>query len=180
MAVSRQLKKRIDEYRKKYAEDEYLVMEITKDTFGGNVNKSSNDEDRLMHVDFWWDTPKGMHLGVDVKGVKKNSNGELDDTCTWLELKNNYGYPGWLYGKEDYIAFKTYTKIVYIRREVLCKYAEEMSKGKEVVYRTPKDYYVPYQRKPWGRKDITIKVPMSDIIDLVNQEGQNNGFFAEY
>lgn len=179
-SISRQLKKRIDEYRKIYGQDEILVMEITKDTFGGNVTKSTGDEDRIMHVDFWWDTPKGYRVGIDVKGVKKNPSGKFDDTCTWLELQNNYGYPGWLYGKEDFVAFKTYTQIVYIRRDVLCQYAEEMVKDKSLVFETPKDFYIPYQRRKWGRKDISIRVPMSDIIELASKEGKNYGFFVKY
>ena len=35
--VSLKLQKKIDEYMKEYCKDEYLVMEITKDTFGGTV-----------------------------------------------------------------------------------------------------------------------------------------------
>ena len=54
------------------------------------------------------------------------------------------------------------------------------AKDKKVVYDKPKEFYVPYQRKRWGRNDMTIKVPMQDIIDLVNEENASNGFFAEY
>lgn len=35
--ISLKLQKKIDEYMKEYCKDEYLVMEITKDTFGGTV-----------------------------------------------------------------------------------------------------------------------------------------------
>lgn len=178
--VSLKLQKKIDEYMKEYCKDEYLVMEITKDTFGGTVEKSTVNEDKCKHVDFWWNSPKGGRIGVDVKGIRKNEKGEYDDSFAWLELKNNYGNPGWLYGKEDYIAFKTFKRIIYIKRDVLCKYAEEKAKDKKVVYNKPKEYFIPYQRKKWGRDDMTIKVPISDIVDLVNQEGVNNGFFAEY
>lgn len=178
--VSKQLKKHIDEYRKLYGKDEYLVMEITKDTFGGSVEKSTEDEDKYMHVDFWWDTPRGYRIGIDVKGIKKNDKGLEDDTFTWLELKNVLGYPGWLYGECEFVAFKTFTKIIYVRRTVLCKYAEEKVLGKELVFDRPKDYYIPYQRKKWGRKDISIKIPMTDIMSLIDEENKNNGFIAEY
>lgn len=50
--VSLKLQKKIDEYMKKYCKDEYLVMEITKDTFGGTVEKSTVNEDKCKHVDF--------------------------------------------------------------------------------------------------------------------------------
>lgn len=178
--VSYKLQKRIDEYMKLYKKDEYLVMQITKDTFGGTVEKSTINEDKCMHVDFWWNSPKGGRIGIDVKGIRKNDDGEYDDSFAWLELKNNYGNPGWLYGKEEYIAFKTFTRIIYIKREVLAKYAESKAKGKKVVFNKPSEYYVPYQRKYWGRDDMTIKVPISDIMSLVDEEGKNNGFYAEY
>ena len=40
--------------------------------------------------------------------------------------------------------------------------------GKEVVYDTPNDFYVPYKRKKWGRDDLSIKVPTSDLVSLAD------------
>lgn len=183
MKESRKLKKRIEEYRALYGKDEDLIMSITEETFGGKTRKSSESDDKFKHVDFWWDTPKGDTIGIDAKGIRKNEEGEYDDTFEWLELQNNWGYPGWLYGQEQYIAFKTFTQIIYIKREVLAKYAEEKVKGKELVYDKPREYFIPYQRKRWGRNDMTVKVPTSDIIKLASEkdeEGHHQGFFAEY
>ena len=183
MAVSRYLKKRIDEYRNIYGKTEYEVMEITKDTFGGEVEKASDWEDRTMHVDFWWYSPKKGKIGIDVKGIKKNDKKEFDDSFQWLEFQNVIGKKGWLYGEEEYIAFKTFERIVYIKRSVLKKYAEEKKGDKEPVIYKPKDYFIPYTRKRWGRKDITMKVPMADIIKLAegtDENGKPNGFFAVF
>lgn len=192
MSESRKLKKRIEEYRGLYAKDEYLVAAITEDTFGGKTWKSVGDDDRIRHIDIWWETPKGKTIGIDVKGIRKNDNGEYDDTFEWLEIQNNYGYRGWLYGEEEYIAFKTFTQIVYIKRCVLAKYVEDKLKEhgiemqditNHLVFDKPKDYFVPYQRRKWGRNDITIKVPTSDIIKMASEndsEGKHQGFFADY
>ena len=125
MAVSRFIKKRQEEYRALYGKVELKVMQITKDTFGGEVYKSTVDEDKKDHVDFWWDSPKKGKIGIDVKGIRKNDDGELDDTIFWIEFRNNPGLPGWIYGKEEYIAIERFTDIVYIKRDVLRKYAEE-------------------------------------------------------
>ena len=183
MAVSRFIKKRQEEYRALYGKVELKVMQITKDTFGGEVYKSTVDEDKKDHVDFWWDSPKKGKIGIDVKGIRKNDDGELDDTIFWIEYRNNPGLPGWIYGKEEYIAIERFTDIVYIKRDVLRKYAEEKLPKMEPVTKRPKEFFVPYTRSFWGHRDLTMKVPMSDIIQLVNEKGEDgtsNGFFAVF
>lgn len=183
MAVSRYVKQRQEEYRKLYGKTEIEVMQITKDTFGGEVEKSSEWEDKVLHVDFWWDSPKKGRIGIDVKGIRKNDDKEYDDTFQWLEFRNNPGLPGWLYGKEEYLAFKTFKQIVYIKREVLKEYAEKKLGDKKPVTSRPKEFFVPYTRSHWGHNDLTMKVPMSDIIDLASEkdkDGNSNGFFAVF
>lgn len=46
----------------------------------------------------------------------------------------------------------------------------------------PKEFFIPYTRSFWGHKDISVKVPMSDIIDIassVDDDGKHCGFIAE-
>lgn len=180
--ISEYVKQRQKNYRIAYSSYEYEVMEITKRLFGGTVEKSTSDEDKLMHVDFWWYSPRKGKLGIDVKGIRKNDNKELDDTFQWLELQNIIGEKGWVYGQEDYVAFKTFTKVIYIKREILAKYAEEKVKKCTPVDVKPKEFYIPYTRSRWGHKDISIKVPISDLIDLANtidSDGKHYGFIAD-
>lgn len=183
MAVSRYIKKRVDEFREIYGKVEDEVMEITKETFGGEVEKATPYEDMTMHVDFWWDSPRRGRIGIDVKGIKKNPNGEEDDSFQWLEFQSVNGKKGWLYGEEEYIAFKTFKDIIYIKRGVLAEYAEDKRGDKKVVDRRPDEYYIPYTRSKWGRKDITMKVPTSEIRELASKKddnGNSNGFFAVF
>ena len=107
-------------------------------------------------------------IGIDVKGVKKNSRNdtEYDDTIHWLELKNVGGEPGWLYGKAEYIAFRTFTKIVFVKRDKLLSFALERIKDKEVVDYNPKECYVPYSRK--GRADLILKANITDLEELAD------------
>ena len=183
MAVSRFIKKRQEEYRNLYRKSELDVMRITKDTFGGEVYDSTKKENKEDHIDFWWDSPKKGRIGIDVKGIRKNDEGKLDDTIFWIEYRNNPGLPGWIYGKEEYIAIERFTEIVYIKREALRKFAEEKLPKMEPVTTRPKEFYIPYTRKFWGHNDLTMKVPMSDIIRLANEKDENgnsNGFFAVF
>lgn len=153
--------------------DEDYVMEATEKTFGGRCFRKDDEEqrfydDKFNHIDFWWDSPKMGVIGIDAKGPKKNQRGDkdYDDTMQWLELKGVSGKPGWLYGKAKYIAFRTKTKILFARREKLAKFAERVTEGKELVFENPHGFYIPYQRKKYGKSDVTIKVPMSDIEKL--------------
>jgi hypothetical protein len=145
-------------------------MEAVSKSLGGDCSKGTDKEDKEDHIDFWWDSPKKGRISVDVKGMKKNkrTDKEYDDTIQWLELQNVNGGPGWLYGKAEYIAFRTKTKIMFVVREKLLSFALEVVKDKEVVYDTPKDFYVPYKRKKWGRDDLSFKVPTSDLEKLTS------------
>lgn len=149
--------------------DEKFVMNAVKHTLGGDVTRATATEDRKDHIDFWWDSPKAGKIGVDVKGVKKNSrDGKLDDTINWLELQGVSGKPGWLYGKAEYIAFRTFTKIIFVKRERALSFALESIKDKETVYETPKECYVPYKRKKWGRDDLSLKVKTEDLENIAD------------
>lgn len=148
--------------------DEDFVMDSVKYTLGGAVERSTQSEDRYDHIDFWWDSPKKGRIGIDVKGIKRNSRGDekQDDSIQWLELQGITGKPGWLYGKAEYIAFRTFSKIIFVKREKLLSFALECVKGKETVYDTPKECYVPYKRKKWGRDDLSFKVYTSDLENI--------------
>jgi hypothetical protein len=148
--------------------DENFVMEAVQHTLGGTCEKSSKNEDMYDHIDFWWDSPKGGRIGVDVKGMRKNKRDDkdYDDSINWLEFMNVNGNLGWLYGKAQYIAFRTKKNIIFVKLDKLRPYAEEKVKGKELVFDTPRDFYVPYQRRKYGRKDMSIKVPTDDLLAI--------------
>lgn len=148
--------------------DETFVMEATEKTLGGKCTKSSRYEDMNKHIDFWWESPKKGRIGVDVKGIKssKRESGIKDDSIHWIEIQNVRGNKGWLYGEAEYIAFRTFKNIIFVKLDKLQKYTEEKVEGKDLVFNTPKDFYIPYQRKAWGRQDIVIKVPTSDLLAI--------------
>ena len=79
------------------------------------VRKSSIDEDRHMHIDYWHDDQ-----GVDVKG------NNLPDEI-WVELKNVQGKHGWLFGEATSIAFDMpeLASFVVVDREELKDYCKE-------------------------------------------------------
>lgn len=166
--------KKLNEEVKKFYEigriDECFVMDAVSRTLGGKCYKSSKKEDIEDHIDFWWESPRKGVIGIDVKGLNKSSRGDknFDDTIHWLELQNVKGKDGWLKGKADYIAFRTLTDIIFIKREKLLNFALEKIEGKEIVYDTPKECYVPYKRLKWGRDDLSLKTLNSDLRNLAD------------
>lgn len=166
--VRKQLNETIKKMHQEGLIDENFVMEAVQSTLGGTCKKSTKEEDMKDHVDFWWDSPKMGVIGIDVKGMKKKSrkDAEVDDTINWIELLNVRGNPGWIYGKSKYIAFRTKKNILFVKTEVLRVFANEKIVGKDLVFTNPKDFYVPYQR--YGRSDMVIKVPTSDLEKLAD------------
>ena len=168
--VTKKLNETVRSFYLKGLIDESFVMNAVKHTLGGEVEKASAKEDRFDHIDFWWDSPRKGRIGIDVKGIKKNkrSDSTQDDTINWLELQGVSGKPGWLYGKAEYIAFRTFSKIIFVNREKLLSFALEKVKNKETVYDTPKECYVPYKRKKWGRDDLAFKALTSDLEEIAD------------
>lgn len=150
--------------------DEDFVMDAVRYTLGGNVTRSTSNEDRNKHIDFWWDSPRKGRIGIDVKGLNKSkrSDKEYNNSIHWLELQNVKGKDGWLKGEAEYIAFRTNEEIMFVKREKLLEFALESIKGKEVVYDTPKECYVPYKRLKYGRDDLSLMALNSDIKKLAD------------
>ena len=168
--VSKKLSETVQKFYLNGRLDEDFVMNAVKHTFGGEVERSSKYEDTEKHVDFWWDSPRKGRIGIDVKGLNKNKRGDkqYDDSIHWLEIQNVQGKDGWLRGIAEYIAFKTNSNIIFVKRDKLLDFALEVIKGKEVVYDTPKECYVPYKRLKWGRDDLSLKAWTSDLLKLAD------------
>ena len=161
--VVKKLNKVIKEMYTAGIQDEDFVMEAVEKTLGGKCEKSSKEEDMFDHIDFWWDSPRKGRIGIDVKGIKKSNRKDkyVDDSIHWIEMLNVRGNPGWIYGKSEYIAFRTFEKILFVKLKDLQKFAEEMTNGKELVHTNPKEFYIPYQR--FERQDKVFKCPTSDL-----------------
>ena len=168
--VSKKLSETVKKFYLSGRLDEDFVMDAVKHTLGGEVERSSKQEDTEKHVDFWWDSPRKGRIGIDVKGLNNNKRGDnqYDDSIHWLELQNVKGKDGWLRGEAEYIAFRTNSNIIFVNREKLLDFATEAIKNKDVVYDTPRECYVPYKRLKWGRDDLSLKALTSDLLKLAD------------
>lgn len=86
-----------------YAED--LFVKTYNEKFGNKPVKTSVDEDRYYHQDFKFKL-NNQNLTCDVKYPKKitRHDTKVSDKYIWIEFITK-GYPGWLFGKQDYLAF---------------------------------------------------------------------------
>lgn len=122
------------------------------------------DDDALRHID--------VYAGGKTHDIKNNMT--YDDhgrLCIPVELKNNWGGKGSLYGEQDYITYKysDHNKLFYsYSRERLIehieKYAVKGKTGKFVLLTRPHNYaYLGYRRWNEGKKDFVILIPIEDI-----------------
>ena len=132
------------------------IEDLFKETVskrGRKVVKSSLEDDKYKHIDFYVDG-----IGVDVKGNRK-----LDKI--WLETKNTRGFDGWLKGEAEYIAFhfEDFNHFKVFRRSELLDFVEKNARG---TCKTSKPYLKFYNRGKWDQKDELIKVHYNHIKHL--------------
>lgn len=153
----------IQEYLSNGRKDEDFVARLIEEICGGICEESTEREDKIKHIDIWWNSPKKGRLGIDVKGIKKNNrkDKEVDDSIHWVEIQGVTGYKGWIFGEMDYIAFMTRNKVLFVKPCDLYGLILYNIAGKQLTHNCPSECYVPYRR--FKRQDIVVKVPTSDI-----------------
>tara|TARA_R110000751_G_scaffold1755_2_gene6375 strand:+ start:1009 stop:1515 length:507 start_codon:yes stop_codon:yes gene_type:complete len=134
-----------------------------------NPVKASYQQDMKEH----WDvqgTLEGQLSKFEVKGLKRfnRNDAQPQDNMACVEYIGITGYPGWVQGKSDYIAFKRikYPWLV-VNRQQLWEMVE--AKLKERNYSPSikpwyeKEAYATYDRSYFGKKDKFCWVPYEDI-----------------
>jgi hypothetical protein len=112
------------------------------------------------HID--WICEKGT---IDVKAMKRISRGsEIQSEFIWVEFRNNAGLDGWLYGKQDWIAFESPDRYVLVRRSellsfclALCDLENRVDQAKDALYRG-------YTRD--GRRDLIAMIRFDDLFKI--------------
>ena len=98
------------------------------------------------------------HGGNPAMSVIKRNQNESLEILIELFYKNYYF--------QDYILNEISINNLERLGLIQIKYNEYISSGKNIVYDTPRECYVPYQRAKWGRKDIAFKAYMKDLEDI--------------
>jgi len=135
---------------------------------GYTVTRSEVESDIHDHIDYTL-CKRNNKATIDVKSEK-------DETKVYIEFKNVRGNTGWLYGKQDYIAFVFKDEIILVKRKILSEYMESamdisvkpMKASIEQYYDFYEDeaFYLLLQR--YGRKDELALIPREDLYKLKN------------
>ena len=112
-------------------------------------------------------------LKFEVKGLKKlnRKDPQPQDELACVEYVGVAGYPGWVQGKSDYIAFKRikYPWLVVNRQqlwEMLEAKLKERNYSPSIKPWYEKEPYATYDRSYFGKKDKFCWVPFDDIETL--------------
>lgn len=117
-------------------------------------------QEQINHID--WVCDRGT---IDVKAMKRISRGSaIQSKFIWIEFKSNAGRAGWLYGKQDFIAFEAPEKFVIVRREELQKLAEELCDLDSKVSIAKEAEYKIYTRE--GKLDEISMILFSDLYQI--------------
>lgn len=119
--------------------------------------RQSTREEQFEHID--WHTSIGT---VDVKARKKMSRrGRLQDEYMWVEFRNTCGRDGWLFGKQDWVAFEMIDGFNFVKTKDLLKIANELCDTDTFVRTSKEALYKAYQRK--DSDDVISMIRFSDL-----------------
>ncbi len=151
--------------------DSYIEGNISENLFvsvaennGFLVKESSKNDNIFNHIDFYL-TKDNIKISFDVKGQKRKNRHDKNKSneIVWVELKNVKGKNGWLYGKQDYVAFEFDNEFIIVKREHLKKYIEKTIDFSSPLVKNPSMAYKKlYQRK--NRKDLITIINKSDLL----------------
>lgn len=117
-------------------------------------------EEQLTHID--WICSIGT---IDVKAIKRISrHGDKEPDRIWVEFRHTKGGYGWLYGKQDFIAFEQNKYYVMVRRSDLAKLAEKLCDQNDYVTKAKDALYKVYNRK--NTRDLISMIKITDLLSL--------------
>jgi len=139
-----------------------------------DVTKATKEQDLYEH----WDVEgvlEGKRMKFDIKDMKKfnRKDPETQDGMACIEYVGVKGYPGWVQGKADAIAFKRnkYKWLVVNRQDLwdmVKAKLEERSYSKSEGPWYEKEPYATYDRSFFGKQDKFCWVPFEDIEKLTH------------
>ena len=121
-------------------------------------------EDKNKHIDVIC-SRGNTTVTFDVKEQKKlhRYDEEPSNVYTWVELQNNFGGKGWVYGQEKYVAFEKGNEFIIVDRTKLLNLILENKKEPILFDSGDLKPYMQYQRKKYDNLDINVLTPYDDL-----------------
>lgn len=140
------------------------VAEKAFNAQGYETKPPANERESIYgHVDFWAKDKHGQWKSVDAKARKKLSRSDNTAQYEWtfIELRNNYGNPGWIAKGADFMCFELEHEVLVVKRERLQEWVNtRVNMGKKVHSSRDAKYCV-YTRE--GRKDLITLIRLDDL-----------------
>ena len=134
------------------------------------IRTSTLYEDKNKHIDVIC-SRGNTTVTFDVKEQKKlhRYDDRPSDVYTWVELQNNYGNKGWIYGQEKYIAFEKNNEFIIVERKKLLNLILENKQEPIIFENKVLKPYMQYQRKKYGNLDISVLTPYEDLYKIAHK-----------
>lgn len=127
---------------------------------------SSTKANRYQETREHWDfriSNGDKNYRVEVKARKrKRRHGQIDDDIIYVELKNVAGFPGWVYGKADFLAFERPDGFLFVRRDKLAALTKKLCRDEWAERPT---LYKKYRRESRPDECVTI-ITIDDVLSL--------------
>ena len=142
------------------SEDLFKKISISR---GFLHSPSTIKENKYKHIDCRIKKNNFIHT-VDVKARKRLSREDKNkkDEIIWIELRNIFGYNGWLYGEQDLIAFEQENSFIIVNRLSLVDIVKTKMKNSLIVNNPYNSLYNKYTRK--GRNDLLTTIKRDDLL----------------
>jgi hypothetical protein len=161
--------KKGDNTKGKNAEKEFAKI-LWKKFPNCKIVDSTKHEDMNDH----WDM--GV-IGKDLNALFEVKSSTYMNSL-WIEYINKLGNEGWILGKADYVAFRLdFFEFLICKRTTLLEMIERKCGNVFKIKPTRKKYppeYTPYIRKNGSGYDMTIRVPIGDVMAFgrkITEEG---------
>ena len=152
---------------------------IVEEDFAKNLEKPIQADKNQNFLEHWdvQGTLNGKLSKFEVKGLKRfnRKDPEPQDEMACVEYVGVAGYPGWVRGAADYIAFKRikYPWLVVDRQELWDMVKQRLEERNYSESTNPwyeKEPYATYDRSFFGKKDKYCWVPFEDIEKLEHKK----------
>ena len=152
---------------------------IVEEDFAKNLEKPIQADKNQNFLEHWdvQGTLNGKLSKFEVKGLKRfnRKDPEPQDEMACVEYVGVAGYPGWVRGGADYIAFKRkkYPWLVVNRQklwDMVKKKLEERNYSGTTNPWYEKEPYATFDRSFFGKKDKFCWVPFEDIEKLEHKK----------
>jgi hypothetical protein len=131
---------------------------------GYNLRRSNQRQETVAHIDFI-SYSGNTQTSYEIKASKRLARGsDIQDDYIWIELKNRFGFKGWLFGKADFFCFQVSDGFLIVAGNRLRKLVAEKIQSRWV-FNPSMALYCHYSQRNCPLTDLTL-LKKSDVVSI--------------